>query len=50
MQRPAGGPVEYTQHDVWRLKNPNTLEMSINQHFKDRDTVRNEQRIYRKAK
>jgi hypothetical protein len=48
--QPDRARVEFTQNEEWKLVDENTMVMSISQNFKDRDTVRNEQRIYRKAK
>jgi len=48
---PAGRPlVRITQRDIWRLIDGKTLEISTTQKFPGLDSVRNERRIYRKAK
>jgi len=48
---PAGRPpVRITQKDVWKMVDSLTLEISTEQKYDGTDSVRNERRIYRKAK
>ncbi|HLB01173.1 MAG TPA: hypothetical protein VJO14_07280 [Bacteroidota bacterium] len=47
---PGRPPAELLQHDVWRLLDPKTLEISTEQRAAGSDSTHTEWRIYRKVK